>query len=64
MKTKISEALLKAQHDASFLCDNLRHAYTKSNGLESLFLLPMIKEANELRSKIGNIINAINSSGE
>jgi len=52
------EPLIKASHDAGFLCDALRSALNKSSKLEAILILDLINRANLLRQDIENLLEA------
>ena len=58
MKTIIEEALEKATHDINFVRDELREALNKSNNVEGLILLDLIRKTNELKRDLETFLNA------
>jgi hypothetical protein len=58
-KELLKENIEKSEHDANFLCDDLRAVLNHSNSVQAIIVLDLIKEANELRIKIKNFQDAV-----
>ena len=54
----MDELLQKIINDLDFVKDDLRHANSQGTAIESLVILPLIKQATELRIGVNSLINA------
>jgi hypothetical protein len=56
------EAIIKAQHAAEFLACDLQAALKHASALEALAILPLIRQARELRDGIAALESALSAT--
>ena len=54
----MNEHLLKADHDFSFVCDDLAAAHKKAKPVLALVLNDLLNQAVELRGRLGRVLEA------
>lgn len=57
----VSNAFFFAHNKAKSLCEQLQKANSEANALESLVLMPIIKQAAEIEIALGNARHALKS---
>jgi hypothetical protein len=55
------DALTKAQHDAEFIAADLQAALKQASAIEALVILPLIRQARELREGLAALESALSA---
>ena len=55
----MNEHLIKADHDFSFVCDDLATAHAKADPILALVLNDLLNQAVELRGRLGRVMEAM-----
>ena len=55
----MNEEILKSSHDAAFLLNHLMDANEKSNAVESIIVIELIRRAATLKADIEILLNAL-----